>query len=561
MNNFSLKKFKFKKIYAGYLKSFATIALTAFIGYNIIMFGYLYYNQLSSNKSTSTDLALKSGAILDTYFSQVYNVISNCISNDTVMQYIEMPSPVSGDINEIRKISRIISHIQTQLYTYPDIKNIYIYSKINGFAISGIDSGYIEKYKDKIWYDTALNDETASFSALSSENSKNIYIVQKLHKNGCIIVEIESDELRSLIPDTMFTVMYTQNGAPFYSSGTDCSAIFEKEEISGLKDGNFKLKKENGSIYILTKSKYWFSYVFKYDIKMFSSNALFYIIIFGGGALFLLFLVYLSFVQATKTYSYISNIMGILNSDTDEGSNEYNEWVYISNHLINLIDQNSLIQSTLRTRLEELKRAQNIALQLQINPHFLFNTLYIATLDIQNEIKGDCTGTKMITILSEILRLVLNTKENMILFEEEINYSKKYIELEMLKYKDSIEVLWNIEKDALPIKVPKLILQPILENSIIHGRDDEKLLTISISAHREGDGICIEISDNGNGIDDKKLSGIRERIKNSSFPEDEHIGLLNVAKRFDLIYGGEHTFNIYSSVGRGTRTVIMLPEI
>lgn len=556
--SFNLKKFRFTDMYLNYFKSFAVLSLIAFLGYNLILFGFLYIKQLHTSRNTSADIALKSTAILDSYLTESYNVINNCITNTNVMTFLEMDTQYVNDINEIRKQYRIINHIQSLLQPLKNVDDIYVFSEKSNYIISSKDSGTEEKFAKTAWFER-LYAANGVFTAFTQYDR--LFICQKIHDLGWIIVKTKTDKFSDLIKNGSFFIIYGDYKDPVYASDAAFPADINLEALSANSAAeSYGILKHGGFYYIQTSSQYWFTYIFKIKINLFSSSIGYYITFAAGGILFLLVLLYLSYIQTSKTYYYISEIMGILNSDSEENSAEYNEWVYISNKLISIMNQNMTFRTALREKLAELKRVQGVALQLQINPHFLFNTLYIAVLSIQKEIKGDCKGTKMITLLSEILQLVLNTRENIITLEQELLYSQKYIELEKLKYDNQLEVQWEIESECMDFKLPKFILQPILENSIMHGIcDEDQKLNIHILAQKKNDSMHIEIKDNGAGMSADKLHELKDLVQSREFHENRHIGIPNIVKRLSLLYADDYVFDITSKPQQGTCVTIELP--
>lgn len=201
--------------------------------------------------------------------------------------------------------------------------------------------------------------------------------------------------------------------------------------------------------------------------------------------------------------------------------------------------------------------AELYALRMQINPHFLYNTLNsIKYLVWTNNIK---LIEPTITTLVSLLKQTLQNPSEFITLREEINLITNYIYIQNIRTENSVKIKYNISKSDMNIKVPSLFLQPIVENSIFHGIEPlDKVGTISISTYTKENDLFIEIIDNGVGISKDKLTTILETVK-----EDDHIGfnsigLYNVNQRLKIYYGEKYGLKISSQENIGTAVTIRI---
>lgn len=205
------------------------------------------------------------------------------------------------------------------------------------------------------------------------------------------------------------------------------------------------------------------------------------------------------------------------------------------------------------------KNAEINALQTQINPHFLYNTLEsIKSNAIMNQ---DDDTAEMITILGNLFRWISRSGEKMISLEEELQYIQNYLRLQSYRYNKKLEVNVEADEDLLDEKIPKLILQPLVENAIKHALDEvkrDKLLGIQV---RKKENILeITVYDNGVGIEEEKLQKIREELQTAKGQDEfESIGLKNVDQRLKLMYGKEYNLEIKSIREYGTAVKIRIP--
>jgi len=205
-------------------------------------------------------------------------------------------------------------------------------------------------------------------------------------------------------------------------------------------------------------------------------------------------------------------------------------------------------------KLETEKKLKTIfqlkALQSRINPHFLFNSLNTIAYIVKNDPEK---GRALILKLSYILRKTIENEDALSTLGEEIELVKSYLEIEKERFKERITVQFNIDNALVDIKVPSLILQPIVENAVKHGFSiTKRMINIKVNAYRRGMYTYITVEDNGRGIDGKTLKGIFEGNKSA-------MGLRNVKDRVLNLYGQRAIFRVKSKVNEGTKIIIGIP--
>lgn len=227
---------------------------------------------------------------------------------------------------------------------------------------------------------------------------------------------------------------------------------------------------------------------------------------------------------------------------------------------IQLNKKEEIIQDIVKNEIaleESLKSTKEKVLNIQINNHFLFNTLNaIAGLAIK-----ECAVETYQSIIdiSKILRYTTTNQNHFIQLKNEIQYLKNYTNLEKLRRGDKLEINIDVSTDIYDKNVPFNCLQPIVENCFIHGfKDMKKDMKINIIGKLNKNKLVIEISDNGIGLNEEDLNKLRCRI--SEYEKYELRGLMMVYRKLELIYGKNFDFIIESSKGKGTNVKITLPE-
>ena len=210
---------------------------------------------------------------------------------------------------------------------------------------------------------------------------------------------------------------------------------------------------------------------------------------------------------------------------------------------------------------ENRKNAEIRALEAQINPHFLYNTLdSINWMAIEKE---EYEISKMIRNLGVILRYSVNKSNQIVTIRELADWLEKYISLQQMRFNDAFSYRLNIEEETYTEKVYKLLLQPFVENAIIHGFKEMEsggLLQIDIMAAEHGQGIIIIIEDNGAGMPQEMLkcfNNKEEAIKD----EGKSIGLHNAFSRMNMYYGEKASCNVSIIEGMGTVITLRLPSL
>lgn len=203
------------------------------------------------------------------------------------------------------------------------------------------------------------------------------------------------------------------------------------------------------------------------------------------------------------------------------------------------------------------QQAELKALQTQIDPHFLFNTL--EAIRMVAVVEGSKTSSKMIFHLAKLFRYSLESKDMVHLYTE-IEYVNQYLKLMQFKYPNKLQVQFDIPSDVEQVMVQKLILQPIIENYFVHGfKKDQSSNKLLIRAMNLSNKIEIHIEDNGKGMSEEKLTNIVHHINHEEGDEMKSIGLRNINQRLRLKYGDRFGIRLKSRENEGTTVIVSIP--
>lgn len=266
------------------------------------------------------------------------------------------------------------------------------------------------------------------------------------------------------------------------------------------------------------------------------------------------------YILSTRISNPISTLTGFMkqveNGDFNvtvdsEREDEIGQLSRSFNQMVNRIKE--LIEEVYLTKIKK-KEAELDALQSQINPHFLYNTLDIAYWSSRME---DAPITEeIISNLSNFFKLGLNKGKEVTTIRKEVEHLNSYLYIQLLRYDEKPEILVKVDETLYDYKLIKLILQPLVENALLHGISDMDVGgRVEVKGREEGNDIIFEVKDNGKGIESSRLATI--------FDEDskhESYGLKNVQDRIKIYYGEEYGLTIESELNLGTTVKIRIPK-
>lgn len=217
---------------------------------------------------------------------------------------------------------------------------------------------------------------------------------------------------------------------------------------------------------------------------------------------------------------------------------------------------NERIQVLIRDNYEKklmIKSSEMNLLQEQINPHFLYNALSVISSMSMRE-NGKRT-VECLRYLADFYRMSLNKGREVVTVQEELELLKNYMKIQKIRFGEDVDISYEADADALGCYTIKLILQPLVENAIHHGRRDEGILNIKVNVSMKENRISYEVSDDGLGIEPEKLVRLRTDLKQSQ----GGFGLKNVDIRVKLHYGEDYGVHVESVLGKGTRVHVEIP--
>ena len=247
-------------------------------------------------------------------------------------------------------------------------------------------------------------------------------------------------------------------------------------------------------------------------------------------------------------FDVISDIKGY--EEVNQLKDSFNE---MAREIKNLME--SVKQKEIKKRKSELD-----FLRAQINPHFLYNTLF--SIQCMIELGNNKQAVLMMSAFIDLLKRTLSVDTDFILLEEEFENTEKYLVLQQIRYGDKVHFECEIEEKTKGCLVPSLIIQPIVENAIFHGlnaKEEPGLIVVESAIY--SDCLLITISDDGVGQSEEELMQLRDQLKDREYQTGRSIGILNVLNRIRINFGDSYGLLVESERGIGTTVTLKLPVI
>ncbi|MDF2986208.1 MAG: hypothetical protein K0R50_1718 [Eubacterium sp.] len=592
---FMIKSMKFKtKLIISYI---------FLLNISVVVFGIQYYS--SSLKYTS-DLTLKNAYeiikskndILDMKLTKIEDNSLSLIRNSELFEIFNDINDNKGDVIALdRKVTRIIDDNFSLIdYVYAaQIATSYFIFGNNFTMLDGENYVNSELYKNTVKLNGKMNweptynfltmfghekykdlhfDVQNVFSASRVINS--FYINQNLFKvlDDSIERPILTIYFKEDVIGDIFSNCIPLKGAKYYIidkkgniiSHTDKTLVGSKykpdwlDRIFTNETGTMNIDKENLICYDKSEVTNWMTVVEIPTTELAGTfiPSIFYSIV-SISIIFVSVAIFLSlFISSMITRPIKKLILAMKNMGkgdfgsivTIDSADEFGYLVYKFNEMREQIE--NLIEENYAVKIRE-KETQIVALNLQMNPHFLYNTLNIINWMAIKE--GNDKISEIIMNLSNMLVYTVKNKQDIVEFKDDLHWLECYIFIMSVRYENKFTVEYSIEESLYTTKVPKLFLQPFVENAIIHGFEDimenGKIMIEGLIKDRKR---CFIVYDNGKGMDASNI--MKQKVKTS-----DSIGINNVDSRIKLLFGDEYGVNITSETGHGTRIEIILPLI
>lgn len=516
------------------------------------------------NKDLDVKYAISQEIVQQIYESNTMHVEVNSFLRNSFSQYLD--DRLVQFSNTSIRTRDITSFMRMQQKNNPDIRSISLYSAKKNFL-------YVLTKTDQHYYQIDTDLQAALSQYILTERSittiSNITSLNALENVGSLIIEYNSDSIYRSFENNAINmkgdvVVLTPEGKVIFdSSGRHYgkSYPYTAQLSSASSVAQFE---EESYVNLQTTNRFgfWIAGIIpkseiKDDLTGLRNILLLMTSICIIGAMSLTYFTIIHFsrrtrviVKAMKRLQDGDLSIRIPMEKEDELSQISKRFNQMCEDLTLYIDQ--VYKSEIRQ-----KHAELVALQAQINPHFLYNTLEAIRMRALSK-KADDVG-EMIYLLATMFRYSVKS-HTLVMLSEEMEYCTLYLELFKIRYLKNFNYEVDIEPQLLNIPTLKLSIQPIIENYIVHGlvmsRTDNY---IWIHADLEGDDLLITIRDNGSGINSEKLEKLRLRLMEPPLQPSHSIGLINVNERIKLTFGSKYGLHVESEPSGGASITIKIP--
>ncbi|MCR5592113.1 MAG: histidine kinase, partial [Lachnospiraceae bacterium] len=521
---------------------------------------------------------------------QLDNLMSNSSFSLTLRTILDDTSMRPNELSAFRMIKYFFNSYESS-YSY--IHSVYI--SLDGrerFLTS--DTGQIANistYYDKDWHELyqKMDSQKRVFTTRRwiqkhtySEPVEVISLFYKMtYMDGVIVINIDKSEygklLRNvLISDNQKVMLFNTDGDIVCITDPELEKV-EWETLAGTIRSQIRAGNEDiGDKWTSVAGRHYYmdmlysEYLNLYEISLTSSEQLmeeirFYLtvaLLILVAELAVIFI--MAYYNTKRTFAYIEECVDIFSAaERGEALDSHvrgtdDEYALILNNIIRLYLTNNRIQMDLREKQHESELAEMIALQFQINPHFIFNTLQTLDFEAIKKLGTDSELHNMIQGLSYVVKYVLSEPMEKVTLRMELEYLKAYLEIQNARFDNSIIPYFEVDESTLDQKVFRMLLQPVLENCFEHGVDETKSrIIVKIKIFDRGDHISFTVVDNGTGMTKEEIAQLYEKINSKS---SKNIGLTNINRRLILHYGSDYGIRIRSKPGYITEIRFVIPK-
>ena len=578
----------FSSIRTSMIVSFSILIVSALLVFLVVSLNYTQDRILNNSISYTTQIIDLINTDIDSYIDYMENISLLVSNNNDVQQYLFGQTTSSAQQKTI--FERIQAQFKTVMESRKDISNVVVFSN-QGRSL--VNTG-----NDELNQNISLYDLEWAMEAIKRENGTSLSSshVQNLVKNkyqwvvtlsrairnpytneraGLFFIDLNYD----IISDLCENNSMGERGY-IYILDKDGRIIYHPQQqllYSGLKEERIKEILESKTSYFVTnegtdsrlytisrseKTGWTIVGVAYTDELMKGKEETQLIYLFTAGILFMIAVITATLLSSTitKPIKVLKNSMKevekgnfesasiTLHSNNEIGSLS-NSFNVMTEEIQNLMQQN--IYEQRQKRKSELR-----ALQSQINPHFLYNTL--DSIIWMAEGGRNTEVVLMTSSLAKLMRQSFSNQAETVSIEKEVEYVRSYLTIQKMRYKDKLEFEIKIDQDIRQIEIVKLILQPLVENAIYHGiKYKEEIGLIQIEGLECDGKIQLIIKDNGAGMNAETLEHILDEKK-----ENKHsngVGVYNVHMRLQLYYGPQYGVRYESVLGEGTKVTVTIP--
>lgn len=503
---------------------------------------------------------------MDTMMNEVIQISVQLSLDDDIMNFLLTDLSDTTINHEETLIARERLEQYADIFSYVD--SIYVYSSKSNYLVTEEWGGNIGEFDDLTWYSN-FTERIYEPARLISRPKANKYPylityiqpvrVSQMHFLGGIIINIDVERLGKfaaaetdetiLIVDQRNNILFTTNEA--YNKGKWNETEIDRDSMLLQEVDSETHEWKYVSLVPVEKYQHY-----RKEMSIFMLQMMGLISICG---------IFVTIAISVYSYQPVGNIISLLKDPqayqlTQKSGFRKDETQTIIQNIAYNFYSNNKMQKELEDYLAITNQAQLTALQAQISPHFLYNTLENIRWKVIELCRGDNEGSQMILKLSELLRISLENADQIVPLEQEIRNARLYVDILQLRYESKLEVEWKIPEEVEKCAMVKVSLQPLIENAVYHGiKPKREKGTIVIQAEKKETDLEVTIQDDGLGMEEEECRILNADLQNNYQFKDDHIGVRNVNQRLKLLLGDQTEMKIMSEKGKGTCVKMKVP--
>lgn len=517
--------------------------------------------------------------VIDTMIDEINWVVANITMQDEISLYMLSGNEINESLSIRDKANECLKRADV---TRKYIDSIYLYHEKSDTVFSSGNIIARDDFDDIGWYEDYKNNNERFKTTVNLRLKKNKYpylitivrpitATDTLKKIGAVVCNLNIEVLCDLVEGDDVVVnnflMTDDNNVIVYSRNKKLiGSLIDTDRFSilyDLRSGRAKLgEKSIVSVSTSSKDDSW-----KYAISMPISNYMDKInMMFGNVRVIIMFCIIFSFIIAlfiaAKSFGFVARIISIIESYNTKNtvrSDNFNETDYILSNIVSTIEMNEEMQHKLIEQFNEMRRAQTVALQAQISPHFIRNTLEMINVKAFEISHGENEVSQMLSQFSSLLDSFINSSNYIVSFASEIKYIRMYNEIMTMRFDNRIKFFYSFPEELEQYRVIKLSLQPIVENAITHGLKSNRYRgNVWISGQVKEKYAEIVVDDDGMGMSVKDIEKLNRDLNSAN--STEKIGIYNVNKRYKIVFGDEYGLSLKISDRGGLAVQIKIPK-
>lgn len=572
-----LKNYKFNSILIkNFLMTVLMLLIPLLIVINIIQkqMNHIVLQEIRTANEQSLE---KTANTLDFIMNQMYS-FAYYLSREQKFQYMTI---LEGEEQEAgyREFYKDTMRLYQQTTEYLD--SIYIYLEADDLVIENQTSGKsdlypLERMGDQSWleiYEKLENErfltETRAYKDFYPYYLSVVYPLKNSSriKEGCIVLNANAKKLEKLLgygkDCQQYLFLIDEEGKILYSNQNGEDAMLLPEN---LEEQEYLCSEQRSALgnwnYLLYTS------MSEYDSEVSQVNQNVVNILLITLAIELIAAYILTLYSYSPILSLLKEIEQPISLEEinlgieEENTADKDELAFISK----MLQRTKIRNSSLRQENEEwsrkLKNAQMMALQIQMDPHYLYNTLDIISWDAAEQLGKDNSVSGMINSLAQFLRIGLRRSSYLSTVREEIEHVTYYTQILEKRYSESIKICWAMEEGMLDYKILRMCVQPLIENAVNHGLRAKRYEgTVTIGGRMIEDYLCIYVEDDGIGMTETQCHELNRELLENYSKECTHVGIRNVNQRLKILFGEDYGIVVTQANSGGLLVRVLMPKM